>query len=50
MSTSEKQKFVVYAPDKTDEGAMDRRYAVRPQHLETAKPLISSGEMSTQNF
>jgi len=29
--------FVVYAPDKTDEGAVARRLSVRNQHLEVAK-------------
>ncbi|KAJ6454700.1 hypothetical protein C8R45DRAFT_1037749 [Mycena sanguinolenta] len=36
-------KFVVYALDKTDEGALERRLAVRPKHLEKASTLISDG-------
>jgi len=39
-STPDFPKFVVYAPDKTDEGAYERRLSVRPQHLENAaKPI-----------
>jgi len=34
---------MVYAPDKTDEGALARRLSVRPKHLETAATNISSG-------
>ncbi|KAJ7636945.1 hypothetical protein FB45DRAFT_1025035 [Roridomyces roridus] len=36
MSTPERPKFVVYAPDKTDEGSMQRRLAVRQEHLQRA--------------
>jgi len=45
MSTTTKQyhRFFVYAPDKTDEGAHERRYAVRPRHFEAVQPLIDSG-------
>jgi hypothetical protein len=36
-------KFFVYAPDKTEEGTLAKRYNVRPQHLEKLQPLIDSG-------
>jgi len=36
-------KFVVYAPDKTDAGAFDRRLSVRAKHLENAAKAINSG-------
>ncbi|KAJ7258435.1 hypothetical protein B0H12DRAFT_1014890 [Mycena haematopus] len=36
-------KFLVYAPDKTDAGAAERRLSVRPKHLENAAPNISAG-------
>jgi hypothetical protein len=36
-------QFFVYAPDKTDEDTLTKRYDVRPQHLEKLQPLIDSG-------
>ncbi|KAJ7033136.1 hypothetical protein C8F04DRAFT_630777 [Mycena alexandri] len=36
MSTPNLHKFLVYAPDKTDEGAFERRLSVRAKHLENA--------------
>ncbi|KAJ7253711.1 hypothetical protein B0H12DRAFT_1017457 [Mycena haematopus] len=36
-------KFLVYAPDKTDEGAVERRLSARPTHLENAAKAISAG-------
>ncbi|KAG2052425.1 hypothetical protein BDR06DRAFT_1056962 [Suillus hirtellus] len=39
-STPSLPKFVIWAPDYTDEGALERRLAVRPAHLENAKKLI----------
>ncbi|KIJ67521.1 hypothetical protein HYDPIDRAFT_108348 [Hydnomerulius pinastri MD-312] len=36
-------RFVVWAPDYTDEGALARRLAVRPSHLENANKLIQQG-------
>ncbi|KAJ7851855.1 hypothetical protein B0H14DRAFT_2761206, partial [Mycena olivaceomarginata] len=33
----------VYAPDKTDEGAFERRLSVRPKHLENAAKAVSEG-------
>ncbi|KAF9017530.1 hypothetical protein BDZ89DRAFT_1022153 [Hymenopellis radicata] len=35
--------FFVYAPDKTDEGALERRLSVRSKHLEAAKAAFASG-------
>jgi hypothetical protein len=34
-------RFVVFAPDKTDEGAFERRLSVRPKHLENAAKAIN---------
>ncbi|KAG1904379.1 uncharacterized protein F5891DRAFT_42829 [Suillus fuscotomentosus] len=42
-STPSLLNFVVWAPDYTDEGALERRLAVRPAHLENAKKLINQG-------
>ncbi|KAJ6572081.1 hypothetical protein B0H19DRAFT_935854 [Mycena capillaripes] len=36
-------RFFVYAPDKTDEGAVERRLSVRPKHLENAAKNINDG-------
>ena len=38
-------KFVVYAPDKTDEGAFERRLAVRPKHLEGSSKMHEAGTL-----
>ena len=35
--------FIFYAPDYTDEGALDRRLAVRQQHLANAKIVKEGG-------
>ncbi|KAJ7154749.1 hypothetical protein C8R46DRAFT_443053 [Mycena filopes] len=34
-------KFIVYAPDKTDEGAFERRLSVRARHLEKAAKVLA---------
>lgn len=36
-------KFVLWAPDCADDGALARRMAVRPVHLENANRLIQQG-------
>ncbi|KAG1727598.1 hypothetical protein EDB19DRAFT_1942805 [Suillus lakei] len=36
-------KFVVWAPDYTNEGVLQRRLALRPSHRENVKKLISQG-------
>ncbi|KIM53666.1 hypothetical protein SCLCIDRAFT_1222642 [Scleroderma citrinum Foug A] len=36
-------KFVLWAPDYADDGALARRMAVRPVHLENANRLIQQG-------
>ncbi|KAJ7148620.1 hypothetical protein C8R43DRAFT_888729 [Mycena crocata] len=36
-------KFLVYAPDKTDAGAVERRLSARPKHLENATKAINAG-------
>lgn len=35
--------FLIYAPDKTTEGTLARRYEARVEHLTNVKPLIDSG-------
>lgn len=35
--------FIVYAPDKTEEGTYERRLSVRAIHLEAAKKNIENG-------
>ncbi|PFH52052.1 hypothetical protein AMATHDRAFT_141095 [Amanita thiersii Skay4041] len=36
-------KFLVYAPDKRDEGALGRRLSVRDQHVVVTRQNIASG-------
>ncbi|OJA10531.1 hypothetical protein AZE42_01692 [Rhizopogon vesiculosus] len=36
-------RFVVWAPDYTDDGALQRRLAVRPSHLENIQALTRQG-------
>ncbi|KAF9785785.1 hypothetical protein BJ322DRAFT_1004377 [Thelephora terrestris] len=46
MSTSEqlqKHHFMVYAPDSTEPGTLQRRLALRPEHLERINTLRTSG-------
>jgi hypothetical protein len=38
-------KFIVYAPDKSDEGAYARRLSVREAHLKGAKELTEKSFM-----
>lgn len=40
---SQKHLFLVYAPDKTDDGALERRLKVREQHFHDAKPSVQPG-------
>ena len=42
-----RHKFVIYAPDMTDDGAFQRRLSVRPAHLDKAREHISGGTIST---
>jgi hypothetical protein len=44
-STPTLPKFIVWAPDYADEGALQRRLAVRPTHLENIKKLVSQGTL-----
>lgn len=46
-STTTLHKFVVYAPDRAEEGTFEKRLSVRAKHLENAGPLISAGIIST---
>ncbi|GJJ06889.1 hypothetical protein Clacol_001085 [Clathrus columnatus] len=43
MSNSNLHSFVLYAPDYTDEGALQRRLAVRGQHFATSHELRGKG-------
>jgi hypothetical protein len=43
MTMSPAHKFVVYAPDKTDEATFARRLSVRPTHMLGANELIAKG-------
>ncbi len=38
-------QWVVIAYDGTDAGALDRRMAARPAHLENIKPMVEKGEL-----
>lgn len=38
-----RQRFFVYAPDKTEAGTFEKRLSVRPAHLESAKQRVSDG-------
>ena len=38
-------QYVVIAYDGTDAGALDRRMAVRPTHLENVKPMVDGGQL-----
>ncbi|KAF8070346.1 hypothetical protein FPV67DRAFT_1668212 [Lyophyllum atratum] len=43
MSTITPQRFMVYAPDKVEEGTFEKRLSVRPTHIEEVKEKISGG-------
>ncbi|KAJ7793925.1 hypothetical protein B0H14DRAFT_3558637 [Mycena olivaceomarginata] len=43
MSAPTLHKFLVYALDKTDEGAFERRQSVRAKHLEGAARAVTEG-------
>jgi uncharacterized protein YciI len=45
MSTS-LRTFILYAPDKTDEGTFALRMSVRPNHLVVANKMLTSGTLS----
>jgi hypothetical protein len=38
---------VIWAPDQSDEGALDRRLAVRERHLEVAKESMKAGYVTS---
>ncbi|KAF7984282.1 hypothetical protein HWV62_16144 [Athelia sp. TMB] len=40
-----KHKFVVFAPDRTDAGCLERRLRVRPTHLAGAATMWDAGSM-----
>ena len=45
QASKPKHYFLVYAPDKTEEGTFDLRMSVRPKHLEAAKGYAAAGLM-----
>lgn len=45
-TTSTLHQFIVYAPDKTEEGTFEKRLAVRSQHLAKVGDLIGKGYIS----
>lgn len=47
MSATTLKPFVIWAPDYTDEGAFDRRLAVREKHLATAKDNEAAGYVTS---
>lgn len=46
-SSSTKQTWVVYAPDKTETGTLERRQSVRSKHLERVADFHDTGYVST---
>lgn len=42
-----RHRFFVYAPDRTEEGTLDKRLSVRPKHLETAMANFNGGLVRT---
>lgn len=42
-------QFVIYAPDKPEEGTFEKRLAVRSQHLVKVGDLIGKGYISAHN-
>ena len=46
-SSTQRHKFIVYAPDFADEGALQRRLSVRSTHLDKAREQIAQGTIST---
>lgn len=45
-SAAPRHKFLVYAPDKTNEGTFEKRLSVRSKHLETANERNIAGILS----
>ena len=43
-------KFLVYAPDKTDEGTFQKRLSVRDEHFAAVIPRITSGIVSASSM
>ncbi|KIJ67522.1 hypothetical protein HYDPIDRAFT_84559 [Hydnomerulius pinastri MD-312] len=43
LSARQCHPYMVWAPDRTDEGALARRMAVRPKHFVAANKLIKEG-------
>ncbi len=43
-----RHRFLVYAPDKTEEGTLEKRLSVRTTHLEAAKTNFANGLVRTR--
>lgn len=43
MSSVPRQRWIVYAPDRTEEGTLEKRLSVRPKHIEGATANFGSG-------
>jgi len=47
MSSVPRQRWIVYAPDKIEEGTFEKRLSVRPKHVESATANFGSGIIRT---
>ena len=45
-----RHKFIVYAPDMSDEGAFQRRLSVRQSHLDNATTQAKNGVVSKSSL
>jgi hypothetical protein len=43
MATAHHQRFLVYAPDKTEQGTFEKRLSVRSKHLDAATDNFNGG-------
>ena len=43
MSSVPRQRWIVYAPDRTEEGTLEKRLSVRSKHIEGATANFGSG-------
>lgn len=51
MSTAPtRQRFFVYAPDKTDEGTFQLRLSVREKHLVGVRAAVADGTIRKSSF
>jgi len=47
-TTPTRHRFFVYAPDKVEEGTLERRISVRPTHRESLKKMVEDGIVRTR--